>query len=163
MSDVLRRNNSPREPAAGNVTQVADGENIREVNLRNGTKHDIGLVNAAMLFFSGICEHRPDHFRVILDLAREQKPSAPMDVLHDLKRAGVVAADGSVNPLFRDVLLSACRETQEGIILSSPFAPKTATEEDIVRAAVAASEEKIVRFARKYGLGQNPNDDAQGR
>src|SRR5947209_5716688 len=105
-----RRNRPPREPAAGRGGQVADGKDRRKVNLRDGEPADAELVSGVLQLLQDLAEHEPGYFRLLLDLARGSKPPSPRGVPAELRRAGLVARDGSVRPVFRDVLLSACRE-----------------------------------------------------
>jgi hypothetical protein len=159
---VRRRNNPPREPAGGNGILVADGENKREVRLRNGALHDVGLVNGAMLFFRGLSEHKPDHFRILLEMIEGRGVTSSPEALRELREAGVVAADGTMRPLFRDVLQSACRETPEGLVIASPFSPRDEAEAAFIGAHVAAFDDRVVRFARKYHLGGPPPGSDRG-
>lgn len=153
-----RRNQPPREPAADCGGRVTDAENRCEVNLRYGLPADPRAVNGVLLFLEALARRDPDQFRALLSLARGEQPTVPPSLLGAWRRAGVVATDGSVRPLFRDVLLSACRETPEGLVLASPFAPQTDAEAELIRTHVAAFEDRLARFARYLGLDRPPGD-----
>lgn len=152
MSDMCRRNSQSCESAAGNGIQVTGDQNIREVNLRNGAKADVGIVNGVLDFLISLAENNSEHFQLLLNLARGEKPTASRNVVAELKRAGVISQDGSVTAIYRNVLLSAYQETTEGIVLASPFAPRDDAEVALIQANITASENRLVRFARKLGL-----------
>jgi hypothetical protein len=163
MSDMIRRNNPSCRPAAGNAIRVATEENIREVNLRNGAKADVGIVIGVLDFIKDLTETNPEHFQLILNLARNENATVSRHVSAELKRAGVIARDGTVTAIYRDVLLSACQQTAEGIVLTSPFAPQDPAEATFVQAHVNAYEDRLVRFARKLGMDRPPDGEGPDR
>jgi hypothetical protein len=141
--------------------QVTDDE--RRVNLRNGAKIDVGVAAGVLDFLRGLAEHKPAHFQVLLDLARREPPPDHLSgVLAELRRGGFVTNDGSLRPVYRDVLLSAVREPGEGIVLASPFAPKDDAEAALIREHLAASEERLLRFARRLGYGRSEEGGGRG-
>ena len=148
---------------AGNGIQVTGDQNIREVNLRNGAKADVGLVIGVLGLLRSFAEYKPDHFQLLLNLARGEKPTASRHVVAELKRAGVIGRDGSIRDVFRDVLLSASQETTEGIVLASPFAPRDDAEAAFIQAHITASENRRVRLARKLGLDRPPDGEGEGQ
>lgn len=136
---------------------MAGEENKREVTLRSGAVAEAGSVMGVLRLLQGLAEHNPEYFHLLLDISRGENPTDYSRVMAELKRAGAITPDGSVRPLFRDVLLSACRETPEGIVVGSPFAPQDEAEAAYVQTHVTASEDRLVRFTRKLGLDRPPN------
>jgi hypothetical protein len=161
MSHVRRRNNQSRESAAGIVAKVASDKDRREVNLRNGTKSRVELVMGEWRFLRSVAEHKPVYFQMLLSLARSEKPVGPRRVLSELKRSGSVKPDGTLNEHCRNVLLSACQETSEGIVLGSPFAPKDEAEATFVQSYITASDDRFIRLARKLGLDRPPDGEGE--
>jgi hypothetical protein len=161
MSDVRRRNSQSRESAAGIVAKVARDKDKREVNLRNGAKSRVELVMGELRFLQGLAEYKPAYFQMLLSLAQGKEPTGPRRILAELKRSGSIKPDGSLNKHCRDVLLSACQESSEGIVLGNPFAPKDEAEAAFVQTYITASDDRLIRLARKLGLDRPPDGDGE--
>jgi hypothetical protein len=142
---------------------MADADKKRKVTLRNGSTADVGMVMFAYRLLQGMAEHNSEAFEILLSLGLGEQPAAQGHTIAELKRAGIVARDGALKPLFRDVLVSACKETPEGLVVTSPFAPKDDAEAAYVQGHVTASDNRLIRFARRRGLDRPPeNDDGEG-
>lgn len=159
MSDVSRRNNHYRASAAGIVAKVTEDKDKREVNLRNGAKSRVELVIGEWRFLRSLAEHDPVCFQMLLELSQGKEPSGPPRMLAELKRSGSIKPDGTLNDHCRNVLLSACQETAEGIVLGNPFAPSDEAEAAFVQAYITASDDRFIRLSRKLGLGRSPDGD----
>ncbi len=89
--------------------------------LKNGgaTEIAVGLVTADIL--RDLLEKQPEHFEVLLALARGQNQDLPVRSLAYLRRDEFLMKGAVIKPLYRDILLSSYQQTPDGPVIVNPF------------------------------------------
>jgi len=97
---------------------------------------------------------RRDHLQSFVMLARGGEPVAPGQTREDLRLLYLneFARDGSLDPIFREVVLSAFRETAEGAVVVNPFQLSGQADIDVftkVARQVLRETERLFRLMRR--------------
>jgi hypothetical protein len=132
---------------------LAEGEDGKELRLKNGARVDATLGRGGYLALRGLLAREPELFRSLLAVARSEPVAIPERHDARLRAARFLRPDGTIVPSIRDVLLSAYRETPDGPALVNPF--QFASEEE-VREEERADDAAWDRLRRGLRNDDNP-------
>ncbi len=154
----MNENRQDSAPERGVVKRVREdgleGEGSRRVvPLKHGEPVEAGLGLAYYNSLRALFENEPELFESLLAIAQDRiRDAAPAHIARLRQALFLRHGDGTLDPMMRDVLLSACQVTPEGPVLVSPFRPESP---DDVRAVEEADRRALDRLRRL----SRPDDD----
>lgn len=160
-SEVRRPGITSPSPAQGEEALVADeskGESPHLILLKNGARHDLRVAAAVRDTLRRLSGTQPTLFLAAHSLAIGEEVSPAM--LRELTRTLLVAKDGALLPVVRDVIESGFQRTQEGAVLVDPFNPESEADRQAVQEHQRRTDERILRW---YGSGSPPDDTGPAR
>jgi hypothetical protein len=123
------------------------------LRLKNGSEVDARKAYVYWHTLQGLEIGRRDHLQAFVMLARGDEPVARGQTRDDLRRLYLTefARDGSLDPIFREVVLSAFRETAEGAVVVNPFQLTSQADIDVftkVSLQVLREMQRLFRLMR---------------
>lgn len=132
----------------------ADDERPK-LRLKNGSEVDArsAYVDWRMLFAEQ--DLHPNNVQSLIALARGDPDSVSKEVVAELRERHRLwfARDGTLEPIVRDVLLSAYRDTPEGVVIVNPFELTNQRDADTF-SKIQRRDDRLL--SRLFGLGDDP-------
>jgi hypothetical protein len=125
---------------------MADEEEIRTLRLKNGAQVNPRVAYVAWRMLGALHEGRPDECFALFALARDGNATCSREKLVELRQRHRYwfTDDGTIDPVTRDVLLSAVRESPEGVVVVNPFQLANEVEKQILL-NVQAQDDLLLR------------------
>jgi hypothetical protein len=109
-----------------------DNPNRPKLRLKNGSEVDATIAYVDWQMLEAVETRSPDKLAALLAIARGEEASVAPQMLADLRNGYPwFEPDGTMEPIVRNVILSAMRHTSEGSLLVFPFDIKTETDKNI--------------------------------
>lgn len=124
------------------------------VSLKNGETMESQLAWDYLDSLRLLLEEHPKHFLALLAAARGNERLPRGNIAQLLRRHRYLRNDRSIDPDYRNVLLSSYQETPEGPVLANPFAPGDQYEADQLTKTREADDAKWRRI-----ISDIANDD----
>ncbi len=132
------------------------------LTLKNGELAPVRRAIVLVGFLSDLLESEPQKFQTLLDLARvgntsllPDKSKVTQEAVRYFERHAYCDNDGNIDPVVRNVVLSAYQATPEGPVLIQPFRLANAEE----KAIAERMEMQLVNWLRKGLRGRFPGDE----
>jgi len=132
-----------------------DNPNRPKLRLKNGSEVDAIIAYVDWQMLGAVETRSPDKLAALLAIARGEEASVAPQMLADL-RSGYpwFEPDGTMEPIVRNVILSAMRHTSEGSLLVFPFDIKTETDKNIFT-QVQREDDDFLRPKPRGGSGHD--------
>ena len=139
--------------------------------LKVGQPSNVRLALIERAELAHLLKTEPQHFSVLLDLAREQSAApdrsteaAQKRSIKYLKSIGYISkATGTIRPLARDVLLSGYQLTPDGPTIVQPFVLETPEDRQLADRIQLLLDQHLHHWLRTFGRSRTDPDPPSGR
>ena len=124
--------------------------NRPKLRLKNGSVVDARWAYVHWQTLQELEMGRRDHLQAFVMLARGDEPDAPGQTREDLRRryGECFTRDGSLDPIVREVIQSAFRETPEGAVVVNPFQLSSQADMDVLAKVELQVDRELRRLMR---------------
>ena len=138
--------NSMEEPLS-----AQDESKKPKLRLKNGSEVDAKIAYVDWQMLEAVETREPAHLQALVAIARGDEASVAPEVRAHLREQWLTwfNRDGEMEPVVREVLKSAYRDTPDGSLLVFPFQISTQSDQDIFAKIQREDDQILRRFSRR--------------